>query len=282
MEQEGDKLPEVRESTNEEHNDERYTQVDNDVLFNPIEGYQEKKEEQEQEKEKEQNTNENPEKDKENLNKTDASTIKAKEFKKLKIILLGEKGVGKTSLIDRYVSNKFNAISKSTFGDDIKQKKIEVDKTLTVNLSISDTTNEEKLGQITKNYYLDAHGAIIVFDLTNENSFKRVKFWLNELDSKGPRDVVFCILANKADLTADRVVKYEEAKELAGDNLYYEVSAKTGNNVSLAFEQLTDGIIEKQKEEENNPNKVLRGKEGRKTADLKDINKDLNGKKNCC
>ena len=276
--QEGDTVPEYRESTNEEHNDERYTQVDNDVLFNPIEGYKEKKEE-----ENEQNTNENPEKDKENnTSKVDTSTVKAKEFKKIKIILLGEKDVGKTSLIDRYVSNKFNVISKSKIGDDIKQKKIEIDKSLTVNLSISDTTNEEKLGQITKNYYLDAHGAIIVFDLTNENSFKKVKFWMDELNSKGPADVVLCLLANKADLTADRVVKYEEAKELAGDNLYYEVSAKTGNNVSLAFEQLTDGILEKQKEEENNPNKVLRGKEGRKTADLKDINKDLNAKKKCC
>ena len=275
--QEGDS-PEFRESTNEEHNGDRYTKVDNDVLFNHIEGYKEEKNE-----EKELAANENPEKDKENnTSKADTSTVKAKEFKKLKVILLGEKDVGKTSLIDRYVSNKFNVISKSTIGDDIKQKKIEIDKTLTVNLAISDTTNEEKLGQITKNYYLDAHGAIIVFDLTNENSFKKVKFWMDELNSKGPRDVVLCLLANKADLTADRVVKYEDAKELAGDNLYYEVSAKTGNNVSLAFEQLTDGILEKQKEEENNPNKVLRGKEGRKTADLKDINKDLSAKKKCC
>ena len=275
--QEGDS-PEFRESTNEEHNGDRYTKVDNDALFNHIEGYKEEKNE-----EKKQAVNENPEKDKENnTSKADTSTVKAKEFKKLKVILLGEKDVGKTSLIDRYVSNKFNVISKSTIGDDIKQKKIEIDKTLTVNLAISDTTNEEKLGQITKNYYLDAHGAIIVFDLTNENSFKKVKFWMDELNSKGPRDVVLCLLANKADLTADRVVKYEDAKELAGDNLYYEVSAKTGNNVSLAFEQLTDGILEKQKEEENNPNKVLRGKEGRKTADLKDINKDLSAKKKCC
>ena len=275
--QEGESVLEIRESTAEEHNDERYTQVDNDVLFNPIEGYEEKKEE-----EKEQNTNENSEKEKENVNKSNMSMFGGKEVKKIKIILLGEKEVGKTSLIDRYVSNKFNTISKATFGDDIKQKKIEVDKTLTVQLAISDTTNEERLGQITKNYYLDAHGAIIVFDLTNENSFKRVKFWLDELNSKGPRDVVFCILANKADLTADRVVKYEDAKDLAGDNLYYEVSAKTGNNVSLAFEQLTEGILEKQKEEENNPNKVLRGKEGRKTTDLKDFNKELNNIKKCC
>ena len=121
-----------------------------------------------------------------------------------------------------------------------------------------------------------------MYDLTNEHSFQKVKFWMEELDSNAPRDIIVCILGNKADLTADRVVKFEDVKSLVGDHLNYEVSAKTGNNVSLAFEQLTYGIIEKQKEEENNPDKVLRGKEGRKTQDLNDINKDLITKKKCC
>ena len=71
------------------------------------------------------------------------------------------------------------------------------------------------------------------------------------------------------------------AKTLADDNLYYDVSAKAGNNVSMAFEQLTMGIIEKQKEESNNPDKVLRGKEGRKTMDLKEA-KNVPAKKKCC
>ena len=277
--QEGE-VEEIRESVNEDNN-ERYTKVDNDVLFNPIEGY----DDEEGKKEEENNEKENPEKEKENQiqtqNKEEVSSNRKKEFKKLKVILLGEKDVGKTSLINRYVSNKFASFTQASFGDDIKQKKVEIDKTLTVDLAISDTTNEEKLGKITRNYYLDAHGAIIVFDLTNDNSFSKVKFWLDELKANAPRDIVYCILGNKSDLTADRTVKFEDAKALADDNLYYEVSAKTGNNVSLAFEQLTYGIIEKQKEEENNPDKVPRGKEGRKTTDLKDINKDLE-KKKCC
>ena len=179
--------------------------------------------------------------------------------------MLGEVGVGKTSLIDRYVSNKFNNFTQATIGPDIRKKKVEIDQNLTADLLINDTTNEEKLGKFTKNYYLDAHGALLVYDLTNEKSFKKLKYWMDELD-----------------LTADRSVKYEDAKDFAEDNLYYEVSAKTGNNVSLAFEQLTIGIIEKQREEENNPDKVLRGKEGRKTTDLNDINKELMSKKKCC
>ena len=276
MSQEGERESEIRESTNEANNDERYTQVDNDVLFNPIEGYDEDKEE-----EKDENHVEN--KEKENVIKSDTSTTSTKkQFKKLKIILLGEIGVGKSSLINRYVNNKFNTFNQALIGDDIKIKKVEVDKNLTVDLLINDPSNEEKLGKFTKNYYLDAHGALIVYDLTNEQSFQKVKFWMEELDSNAPRDIIVCILGNKADLTADRVVKFEDVKTLAGDHLNYEVSAKTGNNVSLAFEQLTYGIIEKQKEEENNPDKVLRGKEGRKTQDLNDINKDLVAKKKCC
>ena len=118
-------------------------------------------------------------------------------------------------------------------------EKVEVDKNLSVDLLITDPTNEEKLGKFTKNYYLDAHGAIIVYDLSNEQSFQKVKYWMEELNSNAPRDTIFCILGNKSDLTADRVVKYEDVKALAGDNLNYEVSAKSGNNVNLAFEQLT-------------------------------------------
>ena len=89
-------------------------------------------------------------------------------------------------------------------------------------------------------------------------------------------------MGNKADLTADRVVSLEDITTLAGDNLHYEVSAKTGNNVSLAFEQLTYGILEKQKDEEKNPEKVVRGKEGRKTAGLNEINEEAKVKRKCC
>ena len=79
-------------------------------------------------------------------------------------------------------------------------------------------------------------------------------------------------LGNKSDLVNDREIPYEEIKEYTNDNLYYEVSAKTGNNISLAFESLAYNIQEKQIEEENNPDKVIRGIEGRKTTDLKEYN----------
>ena len=281
MEHGADNGPELRESVNDQNNGERYTEVDNDVLFNPIEGY-DANAEGEKEVKPEENP-ENPNTSKVEIKSKNKINNNKRTMKKLKIILLGEIGVGKSSLINRYVNNKFSNFSELSLDSDVKIKKVEVEQTITAELLINDPTNEEKMGKFPKNYYLDAHGALIVFDLCNEQSFQKVKYWMEELNSNGPRDVIICILGNKADLTADRCVKLEEAKDLANDNLYYEVSAKTGNNVSLAFEQLTYGIIEKQKEEQNNPDKVLRGKEGRKTADLNDIKRDkkiLN--KRCC
>ena len=268
--------PEIRDSETSKNseNNNRYTQVENDILFNPVEGYEEGKEE---ENEAENNNNEKI--------VHSSNSKKKKEKKKIKIILLGEIGVGKTSLINRYISNKFNSYEKQINIDEIKIKKIDIDDNVIAELEIHDTTNEEKLGKITKKYYIDAHGAMIVFDLTKKASFNKVKFWMKEININAPRDIVICLLGNKVDLISDREVAYEDAKDIAGDNLYYEVSSKTGNNVSLSFEQLAYEIIEKQNEEINNPDKVVRGKEGRKTADLNDINqinKDLCKKKKCC
>ena len=266
---------EVRESETSESNN-RYTQVENDFVFNPVEGYEEEKKDDNENKENEANIPQSQ------SHTGSISNPKKKEIKKLKIILIGELGVGKSSLINRYVDNKF---VKPPEEAELKIKNIDVDDNTAAELSINDTTNEEKLGKITKNYYKDAHGAIIVFDLTNKPSFNKVKFWLKEINSNAPRDIVLCLLGNKSELTTERSVAYEDAKDIAGDNLYYEVSAKTGNNVSLAFEQLMYEIIEKQNEEIDNPDKVPRGKEGRRTADLKDIN-EINRlmmkKKKCC
>jgi len=195
-----------------------------------------------------------------------------REVKQFKIILLGEKGVGKSSIIERYVNNKFSSNESLEGNDAVKIKRYDVDKNLTAELSINDTTEVEKLDKFPKTYYKDAHGAILVFNLTDQNSFEKLSYWKEELDSHAPSDIVICYLGNQADKIADRKVKKEDIKKILNeeDKLYYDVSAKTGNNISLAFEQLTMAIIEKQKEEQNNPDKVLRGKEGRKTLDLRD------------
>lgn len=279
----GEPAPDFRDSeTSKDTNDKnRYTKVDDDILFNPVEGLDDDNKEEGQKENQDNKDNENIVQSVQTNNSSNSK--KKKETKQYKIIVLGEKGVGKTCLINRYIFNKFILSEKQN--SEVNIKKIDIDDNASAELSIYDTTNEQKLGKITKNYYKDAYGAIIVFDLTNKNSFNKVKYWLKEINSNAPKDIVICLLGNKADITHDRNVAYEDAKALAEDNLYYEVSAKSGNNVSLAFEQLTYGIIEKQNEEEDNPEKERRGKEGRRTADLNDINminKELSMKKKCC
>jgi small GTP-binding protein len=261
---------EVRES---EIGDDRYTKVDNDVF--KVEGYA-------QEDKEKGVIEESGKQEGEIIEEETGDTPLRKGLKKYKIILLGEYGSGKSSLINRYVNNKFNSFGQASIGPEEQSKNIEIDNTLTVELSINDFTEDKQMKKPVKTFYKDAHGVLVVFDLTNEQSFKELKSCMEEINSNAPEDIVICILGNKSDLTADRKVKFEDAKEFAGDHLYYEVSAKNGNNVSLAFEQLAYGILDKQKEQESNPNKVIRGKEGRKTTDLNEGIKDLKPGKKCC
>ena len=265
---------EVRDSV-PEGGDDRFTKVENDV-YNPIEGYGEEKPEEVKIEEEVPVENEKSKKDskkKENKNKN---------VQKLKIIFLGEKGVGKSSIIDKYVDNKFTTFEDGGEREAVKHKKIKIDANLTADLSINDTSEVENLEKIPRSYYTDAHGAVLVFNLADQKSFQKLQFWLDELNNYAPKDIIICFLGNQSDRTADRKVEFEEAKNLAGDNLYYEVSAKAGNNITLAFEALTNNIIDKQKEEEKNPDKVKRGKEGRNTIDINSNKKQGNEKKKKC
>lgn len=261
-----DNLDDHEEDNNEgDNNDERYTKVENDI-YN-IEDYDDKQ----------------PEDNKEKADDIDITKdTQKKETKKYKIIFLGEKGVGKSSLIERYVNNKFSNFGQTDFGDAIKTKKYEIDKYLSVELTISDTTEVENLGKFPKNYFIDAHGALLVFNITDHNSFEKLKFWMEQINSNAPPDIVVCFLGNQIDKSVDRKVTSEEIQTFVNTNLYYEVSAKTGSNITLAFENLVNKIIEKEKEEKNNPEKVIRGKEGRKSWDLEDMKNQKKKKKKCC
>ena len=276
----------------------RFTKL-NESLLNVVASYQEQNEELNN---IENNLNENNNNEQKNENQIETTEtnntneIKTEEnnititkvekerIKEYKIVLLGDFDVGKTSILYRYMHNKFKKdIPMESQNPEHFQKVIQIEENLKIKLDIWDTAGMEKSGKIFKQYYKDIYGALIIFDLTKKESFNNAKNWLEELKENAPKDVVFCFLGNKSDLVNDREIPYEEIKEYTNENLYYEVSAKTGNNVSLAFESLAYNIQEKQIEEENNPDKVIRGIEGRKTTDLKEYNeKELKKKRPCC
>lgn len=283
----------------------RFTKL-NDSLLNAIEEYQEENEKELNYNNEEVNNNNNKENEindidklhSTNVNEDDNNEIENKnnenyliidskpkniKIKEYKIIVLGDFGVGKSSLIYRYLNNKFKSnIEEESKNLEINTKMIQMDKNLKIKLNIWDTAGQERNGNIFKQYYIDIFGALIVFDLTNKISFNNLEKWINELKENSPKDIVYCFVGNKSDLVDERIVVYEEIKDFMKVDLYYEVSSKNGNNVSLAFEQLVYKIIEKQNEEEDNPDKVIRGLEGRKTTDLKGFENDMKKKKKCC
>ena len=176
----------------------------------------------------------------------------------VKIILLGDSAVGKTSIIGRYINNTFKENYSCTIQAEKKMKIINEDENTSLRLNIWDTMGQEKYKSVTRQYYHDSDGAIIVFDLTKRETFDNVKNWINDLRSYGSEDTNIIILGNKSDEKNKREISEEEIKQqLNNDYFYLEVSAKTGNNISLAFDKLKKLIMEylkikdKKKKEDN-------------------------------
>ncbi|MFX0083841.1 MAG: Rab family GTPase [Candidatus Hodarchaeota archaeon] len=163
---------------------------------------------------------------------------------KFKICLLGEGAVGKTSLVYRFIENKFQEDYKTTLGVTILQKHLEIDD-YSVSLNIWDFGGQYSFKKLRKLYLEGSKGALIVFDLTNRESFEKLGEWIQ--DFRGQRgEKPFWLIGNKVDLKDQLVVTEEEASLLAkehGVNLII-TSAKTGENVEKAFVNLGKEILE--------------------------------------
>ncbi len=169
-----------------------------------------------------------------------------KQTYNFKIIVVGDIGVGKTSFINRYINNSFTIDNKSSLGCEYKNKKIDIDAETDANLQIWDTAGEERFMSVTKQYYNDSHGAIVLFDLTKKESFEKVDKWIKELKDNAPKNIVIMVVGNKTDLF-NLKIDFGNKLDIYKNYLYSEVSAKSGTNVSLAFENLTLKIIEEKK-----------------------------------
>jgi len=153
-----------------------------------------------------------------------------------KLLLIGDSGVGKSCLLLRFADDTYTESYISTIGVDFKIRTIEQD-SKTVKLQIWDTAGQERFRTITSSYYRGAHGIIIVYDVTDRESFNNVKHWITEIDKYAAEGVNKLLVGNKSDLQSKKVVSYDEAKELA-DSLgvqFLETSAKNAHNVEEAF-----------------------------------------------
>ena len=153
-----------------------------------------------------------------------------------KLVLLGESAVGKSSLVLRFVKGQFHEFQESTIGAAFLTQTLVVDD-VTVKFEIWDTAGQERYHSLAPMYYRGAQAAIVVYDITNQDTFTRAKNWVKELQRQARPDIVIALAGNKSDLGNKRAVEYEEAQAYAEENglLFMETSAKNANNVNEIF-----------------------------------------------
>lgn len=168
------------------------------------------------------------------------TTETSQEIPSFKIVLLGETAVGKSCLISRYVNNQFLSNFVPTMGGCFSTKEITYDELnkKKINLQIWDTAGQEKYRSITKMFYKDASAAILVYDITREESFLEIKnFWFKEVKENSSEDLVVALVGNKKDLYEYEEVKKQEIEQYAKEYgaIFKETSAKEGTGVDEVF-----------------------------------------------
>jgi len=194
-----------------------------------------------------------------------------------KLLLIGDSGVGKSCLLLRFADDTYTESYISTIGVDFKIRTIELDGK-TIKLQIWDTAGQERFRTITSSYYRGAHGIIVVYDVTDQESFNNVKQWLQEIDRYACENVNKLLVGNKCDLTNKKVVDYTSAKEYA-DQLgipFLETSAKNATNVEQAFMIMAAEI----KNRVGPPAAAQAGPAGVKISNSKPVNEKAGG--GCC
>ena len=189
----------------------------------------------------------------EDLNKSGSDNEISTTTYPLKITIIGNSNVGKTSILKRFLNNKFDENSTSaTIMATFQSKKLNVDAFSIAELQIWDTAGQEKYRSTTRNYFIDSKGILLVFDLTDIKSFNDLDSWMEEINDVVSDKVVKMLVGNKSDLT-NKVIDYEKANKYAKDHnmQYLSVSAKEGLNIELLFEKLGSSCIKAIKEEQN-------------------------------
>ena len=138
------------------------------------------------------------------------------EFSTCKVVILGEPGVGKTSIISRYVTNQFSPVVISTTGASYSTKILKIDDENSIKFQIWDTAGQERFRSLTKIFYQNAVAVILVYDITVRETFEQLqKYWIKEIEENAPTDIILALAANKSDMYENELVNLNEGKELA-------------------------------------------------------------------
>ncbi|KAI0513815.1 hypothetical protein KFK09_009845 [Dendrobium nobile] len=165
------------------------------------------------------------------------STVNDPKNIRVKLVLLGDSGVGKSCIVLRFVRGQFDPTSKVTVGASFLSQTIALQDSTTVKFEIWDTAGQERYAALAPLYYRGAAVAVVVYDITSPDSFLKAQYWVKVLS-----DIVMALVGNKADLHENRRVSAEEAAEYAEKNgmFFIETSAKTADNINQLFEVVTN------------------------------------------
>ncbi|XP_029531221.2 ras-related protein Rab-15-like isoform X1 [Oncorhynchus nerka] len=170
----------------------------------------------------------------------------------LRLLVVGDSGVGKTCLLCRFTDNEFNSSHISTIGVDFKMRTLQVDG-IKVRVQIWDTAGQERYQTITKQYYRRAQGILLVYDITSSSSFQHILKWASDVDEFAPDKVQRVLVGNKADEEQMRKVPKEQGSKLAKTYgmEFFETSACTNCNINESFIRLTQLVLQAHKKEMN-------------------------------
>ncbi len=201
----------------------------------------------------------------------DSDSDDNKYDEKIKIMVIGETKVGKTSLIKKYTKDVFGGAYLSTVGIDFQEKIINIDGK-SVMLQIWDTAGQERFRNIAKNYFHSSDGFLLLYDITCRDSFEKISFWHEQIKINSPQNTKWMLIGNKCDLEENRTVDKSEGENYSKEyNINFsETSAKDGINVNEVFQTLINEIIKEIK------------KHGRKKRASKVLKKDTSSKKKKC
>ena len=221
---------------------------------------------------------------------------------RVKVVLVGESGVGKSCIIVRFVQNKFDPNTMTSSTNQMVYQTIKLPDDKSVDIILWDTMGQERYRSMNKIYYKNAKVGILVYDVTDKKSFEAIKnYWYEQLTESGDKDIIICLVANKYDLYEKREVTNEEGEEFAKSigAIFASTSAKNDSGINFLFENIGRKILEpdfdffaaeqkkkddfkkKKKKEDDENNKAINNKNNNANKIVK-LNTQKEKKKKCC
>jgi small GTP-binding protein len=223
------------------------------------------------------------------MSRNDSEETENEEIESLKVVLIGESGVGKTSIINQFAKGIFNQDIMSTNGATFttnKKKFIQPNgSTKNISFEMWDTAGQEKYRSLAKMFFKEASVALIVYDVTNLKSFNEIKnYWMNLVKEHAPKNIIMYIIGNKSDLIGSEAVKEEMAREYAKEEKvnFFLTSAKDRSGIDELFNEIGNKYLNPEYiNSEENQQRILRKNEVAKVS--KDsLKENQNKKKGCC